>query len=115
METTPVSVSTETSAICTPADPSELRPAPSLGPLNDPLFAIAAAPRLPPGSLHVRLLAGDPFTWILPSTASSCSGCALSAGAAASNNFPSAFTADLRVEVDTPPTVLDPPDAPSRG
>ena len=23
--------------------------------------------------------------------------------------------ADLRVEVDTPPTVLDPPDAPSRG
>src|ERR1039458_8218519 len=87
METPPVSVSTETSAICTPADPSELRPAPSLRPLNDPISAIDAAPSFRQASIHVRLLAGDPFTRILPSTASSCSGCALSAGAAASDNF----------------------------
>src|ERR1019366_6214179 len=104
METRPVSVSTETSAICTPATPSELRPAPSVRPLNDPISAIDAVPSFRQASFHVRLLAGDPFTWILPSTASSCSGRADSAGAAA-----------LRVEVDTPPTVLDPPDAPSRG
>src|ERR1039458_8000599 len=115
METRPVSVSTETSAICTPADPSELRPAPSVRPLNDPISAIDDVPSFRQASFHVRLLAGDPFTWILPSTASSCSGSAESAGAAASNNFSSAFTADLRVEGDTPPTVLDPPDAPSRG
>src|ERR1035441_5959218 len=113
METTPVSMSTETSAICTPAEPSELRPAPSVRPLNQPIAAIDAVPSFRQASFHVRLLAGDPFTWILPSAASSCSGWAPNAGAAASNSFARAFTADLRVEVDTPPTVLDPPDAPS--
>src|ERR1017187_8473775 len=115
METTPVSVSTETSAICTPADPSELRPAPSLRPLNDPISAIDCVPSFRQASFHVRLLAGGPFLRLLPSPASSCSGCAPNAGAAASSSFASAFTADLRVEADTPPTVLDPPDAPSRG
>ena len=38
-----------------------------------------------------------------------------SAGATASNNLASAFTAALRVEAETPPTVVEPPDALSGG
>jgi len=50
-----------------------------------------------------------------PSTASSWSAGAPSDGATASNNLASALTVDLRVEEDTPPTVVDPPDGPEGG
>ena len=36
-------------------------------------------------------------------------------GVEASNSFISAFIAALRVDVDTPPTVVDPPDLPPGG
>ena len=44
---------------------------------------------------QVMLLLGVPLTRMLPSTASSCSGCAPSAGATASNSFASALTRRL--------------------
>ena len=43
------------------------------------------------------------------------SGCAPSEGATASNSLASAFMAALRVDDETPPTVVDPPDAPRVG
>src|SRR5436190_681159 len=64
---------------------------------------------------HVMLLPGVPFTRMLPSTASSWSGSTPSVGATVSKSFASAFTVDFRVEVETPPTVVEPPDPPSGG
>jgi hypothetical protein len=112
--TMPVSVSTETSAICMPPTPLDINP-PGLRGLFSPISEILVVPSLRQASCQGRLLDGLSFTWMRPSTAASWSGEAPSAGATAANNFSSAFTVDLRVEGDTPPMVVEPPDAPSGG
>ncbi len=83
--------------------------------LFSPISEILAVPSLRQAACQVRLLLGLSFTRMWPSTASNCSGCAPSAGAAASNSLASAFSAALRVEEETPPTVVDPPEALSGG
>src|SRR6266446_5380510 len=85
----PVSVSTETSAICTPPTPPDISPPGFLGSLT-PISEMVVAPSLEQAAFQVRLLAGLPLTWTLPSTASSCSLGTPSEGATASNSVPSA-------------------------
>src|SRR5260370_27649161 len=110
----PVSVSTETSAIWTPPTPADISPPGFFGSLM-PISEMVVAPSLAQAAFHVRLLAALPLTWILPSTASSCSLGTPSEGATASNSLSSALTDALRVEEDTPPMVVDPPEAPEGG
>src|ERR1035441_6026831 len=64
---------------------------------------------------QVRLFLVLPLTRTVPSTASSSSGWAPSAGATASKSLARALTPDLRVAEDAPPTVVDPPEAPPGG
>ncbi len=66
-------------------------------------------------AFQVSDLAELPFTWIFPSAAMSWSGVAPSAGATASNSLSSAFSVDFRVELETPPTVVEPPLEPETG
>src|SRR5260370_38532950 len=111
----PVSVSTLTAAICTPAAPPLLRPMGlrcSLAPVSlilppGPIFLQAAT--------QVMLFFVSTLTRTVPSTASRSSGCALRAGATASNSLARALTPDLRVADDAPPTVVEPPELPPGG
>ena len=111
--TMPVSVSTLTSAICAPPTPLEMRssfprwrwPTPVMG--DVPSFAQAC--------FHEMALLGLPLTRISPSTASSSSGFTEREGATFSRSWLSAAVAARRVEELTPPTVVEPPDAPSAG
>src|SRR5439155_26880043 len=112
--TIPVSVATDTSAIWTPPTPADMRPPGFLGSLT-PISEIVFVPSLAQAAFQVRLLAELPLTWTLPSTASSCSLGTPSEGATASNSLSSAFTVALRVEEETPPIVVDPPEAPEGG
>src|SRR5208283_3047605 len=114
--TTPVSVSTETSAITMPATPPVFNPScGAVRGLFSPVSVILLTPSLFAACANVMDLSGLPFTRMVPSTASSVSGSALSDLATTSNSFCNAFTVDLRVEEVTPPIVVDPPEPPEVG
>src|SRR5260370_31089999 len=91
-----------------------MRPIGFFGSLT-PISEIVFVPSLAQAAFHVRLLAALPLTWILPSTASSCSFGTPSDGATASNSLSRALTDALRVDEETPPMVVDPPEAPEGG
>src|SRR5206468_6320865 len=94
--------------------PPDISPPGFLGSLT-PISEMVLAPSLAQAAFQVRLLAELPLTWILPSTASSCSLGTPREGATASNSLSSALTAALRVEEETPPIVVEPPDGPDGG
>src|SRR3989454_72052 len=96
--TMPVSVSTETSAICTPPTPLDPR---LHGPGFLPVAWMALTPSFAQACFHERLLDESPFTWMCPSTASSWSGWAPRPGATAAKSCSSASTAPRRVEAET--------------
>src|ERR1700690_956225 len=112
--TMPVSISTETSAICTPPTPDEFKP-PGLRWLFSPISEILVTPSFWQAAFQVRLFAGLPFAWMRPSTACNCSAGTPIEGATASSSLANAFTLDLRVDDETPPTVVDPPEGPQGG
>ncbi len=80
-----------------------------------PVSLIVFTPSLAQAAFQVSDFAGFPFTWILPSTASSSVAGAPSEGATSSNSFASAFRVALRVDELTPPTVVEPPEVPDGG
>ncbi len=113
--TMPVSVSTLTSAICTPPTPLFVRSGGWSRSGFLPCAAIGVGPIFAHASFHVSLRAGDAATRTTPSHASSSSGLAFSAGATFSKSISRACTAARRVEDDTPPIVVEPPDPPDTG
>ncbi len=66
-------------------------------------------------AFQVRLFDALPFIWILPSTACNCSLGTPRLGATASSSLSSALTVDLRVEEETPPMVVEPPEPFEKG
>ena len=97
-----------------PPTPWDIRP-PGLRGLFSPISEILVVPSLRQASCQGMLLDGLSFTWMRPSTATSWSGVAPRAGATTANNLLRALVVDFSVEGDTPPTVVEPPDAPSGG
>ena len=92
-----------------------VQPGSAVAAVDVPISEILFVPSFRQAAAQVMLLAGVPFTRMLPSTASSWSGSRRASAPTVSNSFASAFTVDLRVEVETPPTVVEPPDPPSGG
>src|SRR2546426_781877 len=88
--TTPVSMSTKTSAICTPPTPAVVS-VPVPGCL--PRVVIGCVPSFAHASFQVMLFEGSSISRILPPTASSLSGAVFIAGATFSNSAASASTA----------------------
>src|SRR5439155_3423078 len=110
-----VSISTSTSAIF---------PAPTAVFLRSGGFSFARIfppnrngnpPSFEQASFQLSDLLESPFTRTVPFTHSSCSGCALSAGATLAKSASRASTAARRVEELTPPIVVEPPEPPERG
>src|SRR5215471_8639822 len=111
----PVSLSTETSAICTPPTPLLVRS----GGLDLsgflPRTVIGIAPTFEHASFHDKLRLGSLFTRTVTFTASSSSGFAFRDGATFANSRLRASTAARRVDEVTPPEVVLPPLAPETG
>src|SRR5271166_4532528 len=97
-----------------PPTPLDINP-PGLRGLFSPISEILLEPSLRQASCQGRLLEGLSFTWMRPSTAASWSGGEPRAGATASNSLRSALVVDFSVDGETPPMVVEPPDAPSGG
>ena len=113
--TIPVSVSTSTSAICTPPTPLLVRSGGFVRSGFVPRTVIGMAPSLAHASFQLRDLWESPLTPTLPFTHSNWSGCASSVGATLANSRSRASTAARRVEELTPPIVVEPPEPPDGG
>ena len=110
MRTMPVSMSTVTSANCTPLVPLDERPA-----CHAPSTDTGSVPRCLHASFHVRPFDASPFTCTRPPSATRFSGVVFSAGATFANNAFSAFTDVTRIAGDTDAAVVLPPEPPLNG
>ena len=113
--TMPVSVSTSTSAICTPPTPLLVRSGGLLLSGFLPRTVSGMAPSLEQASFQLSERLESPLTPTLPFTHSNWSGCAFNAGATCANSASRASTAARRVEELTPPMVVEPPEPPEGG
>src|SRR5512143_1347405 len=112
--TIPVSVSTETSAIWTPPTPLLVRSG-VMPLLLTPRAVTGIAPSFAQACFQERLLPGFAATRTVPLTASSSSGLEFNAGATFAKSWFSASIAPRRVEEETPPIVVEPPEPPEGG
>src|SRR5437867_1941951 len=112
----PVSTSTDTSAICAPPTPSLVKPLafPSLRALA-PRLVSGMTPRAAQASFQAILLSGLSIWRMKPLLASRVSAAVLRRWATVSQRALRAAVAARREEVEIPPTVELPPEAPDLG